>query len=151
MSAGPDGRDTLRFPSGAVFRYRSAGAGASTSSERSGDDEDAQPLNPTASSVPQNHLGKSQKTATVNIESRRERMTVDAQALFDEKDYTGTYPYAPMVIGPYTPVGPNRTRLLGAGAGVRQAEALCGEPAPHLATPVTTPAVTMILASEPAV
>lgn len=31
-------------------------------------------------------------------------MTVDAQALFNEKDYTGTYPYvANGVIGPYTP------------------------------------------------
>ena len=29
-------------------------------------------------------------------------MTVNAQTLFDEKDYTGTYPYvADHVIGPY--------------------------------------------------
>ena len=32
----------------------------------------------------------------------RERMPIDTQALFDEKDYTGIYPYvADGVIGPY--------------------------------------------------
>ena len=59
-------------------------------------------------------------------------MPIDTQALFDEKDYTGTYPYvADGVIGPYTRK-PGPPRLLGTRPGREvQAEALCGEePAP---------------------
>ena len=41
----------------------------------------------------------------MNTESRERKNDHDSQMLFDEKDYTGTYPYvADHVIGPYTPV-----------------------------------------------
>lgn len=47
-------------------------------------------------------------------------MTVDAQALFDEKDYTGTYPYvADGVIGPYTPANRDHPAYSALTPGVR--------------------------------
>ena len=47
-------------------------------------------------------------------------MTVDAQALFDEKDYTGTYPYvADGVIGPYTPANRDHPAYSAPAPGVR--------------------------------
>ena len=47
-------------------------------------------------------------------------MTVDAQMLFDEKDYTGTYPYvADGVIGPYTPANRDHPAYSALTPGVR--------------------------------
>lgn len=52
-------------------------------------------------------------------------MTVNAQALFDEKDYTGTYPYvADGVIGPLHTRKPGPPRLLGTRPG-REVHAEC--------------------------
>ncbi len=47
-------------------------------------------------------------------------MTVNAQTLFDEKDYTGTYPYvADHVIGPYTPANRDHPAYSAPAPGVR--------------------------------
>ena len=47
-------------------------------------------------------------------------MPVDTQALFDEKDYTGTYPYvADQVIGPYTPANRDHPAYSAPAPGVR--------------------------------
>ena len=47
-------------------------------------------------------------------------MTVNAQMLFDEKDYTGTYPYvADCVIGPYTPANRDHPAYSAPAPGVR--------------------------------
>ena len=47
-------------------------------------------------------------------------MPIDTQALFDEKDYTGTYPYvADCVIGPYTPANRDHPAYSAPAPGVR--------------------------------
>lgn len=47
-------------------------------------------------------------------------MPIDTQALFDEKDYTGTYPYvADGVIGPYTPANRDHPAYSAPAPGVR--------------------------------
>ena len=47
-------------------------------------------------------------------------MPIDTQALFDEKDYTGTYPYvADCVIGSYTPANRDHPAYSALTPGVR--------------------------------